>query len=429
VVAVRTSNMGHRNGLVLRYYAFKVTNTAGFYLPVYFLFLRDQGYALAFLGLVSAAFSYSLVAVEIPTGYIGDLIGRRGSLAVGAVVRAGVVAAYPFAGSKTAYLALHALWAVGWAFRSGTQDAWLYEVLKSTCDEDEYARIDGRANSLLLVVSAATAIAGGFMYTIEPAAPFLANAAVALAGLPILYTFPAVETDGDDETFGFRDAIVLLRAQTRRREIRYFVAYAAVFAAVFAATRPFEQPMLRSVGVPIAGLGVLYAGFKLVSAGAAASAGVVEDRLGVRGTFAVLPAIYGFVFAVVLVVPVAIVPVVFLNRAIRTVTRPIQNKYLNDRLDDVGRATVLSGASMALSVVSGTGKLVNGHVTDALGAIDGVAVAGVGAAGLGALIWLATDPVRDHGRDADARSDDAVDDEQAPLIGPEPAADGGRQCD
>ncbi|NHN42383.1 MFS transporter [Halorubellus sp. JP-L1] len=403
--------MKRPNGLVLRFYAFKVTNASGFYLPIYFVFLQDKGFDLAFLGLLSATFSLSLVAVEIPTGYLGDLVGRRGSLAVGAVVRAAVMASFPFLPSKPAYLALFGVWAIGWAFRSGTQDAWLYEVLQSTCDEDEYARVDGRANTLVLGTSAVAAVLGGLMYTVEPAAPFLANAALALVGLPILYTFPPIETDADEQAFGVRDAVVLLRAQARRPEVRWFVAYAAVFATAFAATRPFEQPMLRAVGVPIAGLGVLYAAFKLVSAGAASTSGYLEERLGVRGTFAVLPAVYALAFAVVYVVPVAIVPVVFLNRAINTAVRPIRNKYLNDRLDDVGRATVLSGASMALSVVSGLGKIVNGRVTDAIGPIDGVATASVVLAGVGALLWFAVDPVRSTGDESatdDATAEDAV---------------------
>lgn len=429
--------MSERNGLVVRYYAYKVTNTAGFYLPIYFVLLQDKGFAVSFVGFVSAAFSFALVAVEIPTGYVGDVLGRRGSLAVGATVRAGVVAAYPFVGTKPAYVALHVLWAVGWAFRSGTQDAWLYEVLKSTCDEDEYARIDGRANSLLLGVSAIGAILGAVMYTFEPAAPFLVNAAIALAGLPILYTFPAVETAGDDERFGIRDAVALLRAQANRPELRYFVAYAAIFGAVFAATRPFEQPMLQAVGIPVAGIGVLYAGFKLVSAVAASSAGFVEDTLGVRGAFAVLPAVYGLAFATVLFVPLAIVPLVFLNRAINTVLRPIRNKYLNDRLEDVGRATVLSGASMALSVTAGAGKVLNGAITDTLGVLDGVATAGIVAAGLGAGLWLLTHPVRDAGTGdhageadttttVDGAAPDRTDDE---FIGPEPQPDGGCPSD
>jgi predicted MFS family arabinose efflux permease len=399
--------MRRPNGLVLRYYAFKLTNASGFYLPIYFVFLQDKGFDLAFLGVLSATFSFALVAVEIPTGYLGDALGRRGSLAVGAGIRAVVMAAFPFVPSKAGYVVLFAVWSTGWAFRSGTQDAWLYEVLESTCDEDEFARVDGRANALVLGVSAIAATLGGLMYTVEPVAPFLANAALALVGLPILYSFPAVDTVGSDEHFGVGDAVALLRAQTRRPEVRWFVAYAAVFATAFAAVRPFEQPMFRAVGVPVAGLGVLYAAFKAVSAGAASLSGTIEDRFGVGGTFAALPAIYGVAFAAVVVVPVAVVPVVFLNRAIRTITRPIQNQYLNDRLKSVGRATVLSGASMALSLVSGAGKLVAGQVTDGLGAIDGVAAFGVGVAVLGALIWFATDPVCATSVD-DAAGEDAA---------------------
>jgi hypothetical protein len=62
---------------------------------------------------------------------------------------------------------------------------------------------------------------------------------------------------------------------------------------------------------------------------------------------------------------------------------------------------------MALSIVTGAGKVVAGQVTDALGAVDGVAAFGLGVTALGAVIWLATDPVRAPGVD-DAAPDDAA---------------------
>ena len=40
----------------------------------------------------------------------------------------------------------------------------------------------------------------------------------------------------------------------------------ALFAWLFGVTRTFEQPALDAVGVPVVGVGFLYAGFKTVSA-------------------------------------------------------------------------------------------------------------------------------------------------------------------
>lgn len=382
-------------GLILRYYAFRMTNSAGFYVPIAVLYLLDQGYGLDFVGLAYAVFSFAMVAAEIPTGYVGDWLGRRGSLAVGSSLRTATLVGYVVADSPLAYLAVHVLWATGWAFRSGTQDAWLYEVLKARFDADEYARVDGRGSSILLVTSAAAAIAGAFLYGVDPALPFLANAGLAALGLPILFTFPAVATEtSDDEVFTVREAVSVLRLQVGRPELRWLVAYLALFSGLFSVTRVFEQPALDAVGIPVAGFGVLYAGFKLVSAGAAATAGWFEEHLGARTMFALLVPAVGLAYASVALVPLLVVPLLFFNRGRRIVTRPIRNKYLNDRLDDVGRATVLSGASMVLSLSAGVAKVVGGWLAASTGPVAFLPWAGVAVAAAAGLLWSATRPVR-----------------------------------
>ncbi|WP_255149363.1 MFS transporter [Halorarius halobius] len=384
-------------GVIWRYYAFRATNSAGFYLPVAIVFLQAK-FDLAFVGLAYAVFSFGMVAAEVPTGYVGDWLGRRGSLAVGVVLRVGVLAAYPFLETQAAFLALHVAWAAGWAFRSGTLDAWLYELLADCCDEDEFARVDGRGSTVVLATSAVAAVLGALLYLVDPALPFLVNAALQLLGLPILYTFPAVATEmSDEEVFTVREALAMLRVQAGRPAIRWVVAYLGLFAALFSVTRTFEQPMLQSVGVPVVGLGVVYAAFKLVSAAVASTAGWFEERLGARGVFRLLVPVYGLAFAAVAVFPVLVVPALFLNRSLSTVTRPIRNQYLNDRLDDVGRATVLSGVSMVLSVGSGTAKLAAGPVAQSMGAVDFLPWAGGLTAVVAAVLWLATSPVRAGG--------------------------------
>jgi MFS family permease len=394
--------MSDSRTLIWRYYLFQTTNSAGFYLPVAIYFLVDHGYGTDFVLFSYAVFSLAGVAVEIPTGYLGDLVGRRGSLALGAGLRAASIAAYPFAvASPVAVLGLHVTWAAGRAFRSGTEDAWLYEVLDARFDAEEYARIEGRGSSVLLATSAGAAIAGGLLYTVDPAYPFLANAGLALLGLPVLATFPAIATagdgDGDDEVFGVRDAAGVLALQARRPGVRWLVAYAALFMALFSVTRSLEQPALDAVGVPVAGLGVLYAAFKLVSAATAASAGWVQERLGVRRVFALLVPAYLVAYAAIAVAPLAVLPVLFFNRSRRLVTRPVRNQYLNDRLDDVGRATVLSGASMALSLAAAGAKFAVTPLAARLGPVGVLPYVGVGLALLAGGLWVTTTPVRAHG--------------------------------
>jgi hypothetical protein len=202
----------------------------------------------------------------------------------------------------------------------------------------------------------------------------------------------------DDDVLTVREATGVLRLQASRPAVRWLVAYAALFAALFSVTRSLEQPALEAVGVPVAGLGVLYAGFKLVSAGAAATTGWFRETLGIRRVFALLAPAYLVAYGALAVVPALVIPVLLFNRSRQTITAPLRNQYLNDRLAGVGRATVLSGAAMALSTASALAKFLVSAVAVGVGPIELLAPVGVGGALLAAVLWFATDPVRSPGR-------------------------------
>lgn len=382
---------------VWRFYAYRVSVSNGFWLPVGVLYLqRVRGFGLGEIGLIMGTFSVAMVAAEIPTGYVADRLGKRACLLLGNVVVAAFMVGYVLVESVGAYLALHVFWAFGWAFRSGTADAWLYELLAADGDDDEFARVRGRASTVRMGFEAVTAALAGALVVVDWSLPFLANAAVAVFGIPVLLSLPATTGDADDpeDRFTVGTAVETLRLQARRPDVRWFVAYVLLFSVLYQVSYTFEQPALDAVGIRASQLGVVYAGFKLVAAGAASTAGWVGDRLGVRTVFGLLAPLWAVAFLGVAVAPVAIVPVLFLNRAVHAVTRPIRNQYLNDRIDDVGRATVLSGVSMVGMTTGGIAKFVAGEVADAVGLIRFFVVAGVAIAVTGAVLWLVASPVR-----------------------------------
>ena len=378
----------------------------GPYLPVYVIFLLDKGYGLEFIALMQAVFSVVLLAAELPAGYLGDRLGRRWTLVGANLFRVAGVAAYVVAASPGQFLFLKVLTGVSWALRSGAQDAWLYELLAAHDDPDAFVHVSSRGRTALMATSAVGAIVGGVLYQLNPAFPFLLTAALGALTLPVLLTFPAAEgaeeaadevpteTDPAADALTVRQAVRTLRTELGRPSIRWVVAYSVLLFLMFDLSRTFEQPAMDAVGVSVAGMGVLYAGFKLASAAAASTTGWLTDRLGLRRTLALGVPVLGAAYATVLVVPVAVVPVLFLYRGARSVLKPVRNQYLNDRLEDAGRATVLSGVSMALSLVGAVARLVGGEIAAAIGPVAFVAAAGVGLSVAAGVLWLAVSPVR-----------------------------------
>lgn len=385
--------MKRQNRITWTYYLFRATTSYGFIVPFSVVYISRQEYGLDVIGYTQAAFLFAIVAMEIPAGYVADRVGRRASLALGNALTAVVMGGYPFVASVEGWVGLYVLWGVAWSFHSAIGDAWLYDFLEGTGDSATFASTSGRAESVELAVSAVAAVTAGVLFTVDPDLPFFANAALAAAGIPLVVTLPAAR-DGAAATVSVRAVLRALRLQLRRPEVRWIVAYSALFNVLFSATRWLEQPALEAVGFPLAGFGVLYASFKLVSAGATLTTGRIQKSLGPRLFFLALVPVCGFAYGTVALVPAFVVPVIYLRRVFDRVSSPIRNQYLNDRLEESGRATVLSGASMVLSLASGLFSAVLGGVAEATGPTTFLPVAGVVVALVAGALWLGTSPIR-----------------------------------
>jgi len=63
---------------------------------------------------------------------------------------------------------LYVCWSAGYNFRSGSEDAWLYDTtLTDGRSEDAFANVRGRGESIALAIGAAAAITGGYLGSID----------------------------------------------------------------------------------------------------------------------------------------------------------------------------------------------------------------------------------------------------------------------
>jgi MFS family permease len=375
------------------YYAYQTTTANGFWIPYAYVYLLELGFGEATFGFANAAFLFTMVAAEIPAGYVGDRFGRRVSLGVGNLLATAVFGLYAFVGSTPQIVALFAVWGVGYAFHSAAGEAWLYDLLDGSDTTDEFARVSGRSETASLLSSAGGALAATPLYWVNPALPFLANALLSGVGIAVLAALPSTG-DGPETTFSARRVVRMLRAQARRPEIRWLVVYTALFNPLLSMTRWLEQPALKAAGVPLAGFGALYASFQVVSAAGTWTTGWLQDSVGPKRFFLLLAPLVGLAYGLVAVVPAFVVPVVYLRRVLARVVGPLRNQYLNDRFDGASRATMLSGVSMVLTLASGVSAAVFGPIAEAMGPLAFLPRAGIVVTSLAALLWVVTNPVR-----------------------------------
>jgi MFS family permease len=217
---------------VATYYAYTVTTYAGFTTAIWILFVRAQGLSFAAVGVLNSVWWAGIVLGEIPTGYLGDRLGRRNSMLLGTGIVTAMTVAMAHSSTLRQFAVVYGLWALGQTFRSGSDDAWLYEVLREREGGGDFARMKGRATGIGLAVGAVAAPAGGVLADVDFQLPFYATAAVTGLGIPILLTVPAADA-GPDSSFDVRTALGVIRRQLARPPLRAFVLYFGLLFGVF----------------------------------------------------------------------------------------------------------------------------------------------------------------------------------------------------
>lgn len=377
-----------RSTVVRRYFLYKAAATLGFLSPVWVVLLEQRGLSFTSIALLDAAFFATIVFAEIPTGYVGDRIGRRNALVVSSVAVGVSAVGFGFAQTTVEFLVVYVAWGVAQTFRTGNESAWLYDTLAETDETGAFSRIRGRGQAALFGVTAVAALTGGYLATQNLVWPFLATGAANLVAGVVLLTLPEPEVEAEAQAFGLRDAVRAILRLTRPG-LRGFVAFVALFLAVGWTADLYVQPISTRAGVSLVGLGGIYAVMTAGSAITSNYAGAVRDRFGGTRTILVLPFVAGVGYVLFAATAAVAVPAFVLARGLLSLAQPLAEHHVNEHTPSLGRATVLSGFSMAVSLGTIPLKLVSGPMADELGLFTTVAVLGVillgGAAGLGVL--------------------------------------------
>lgn len=387
---------------VLKYYLYKSTKAVEFYRPIMYLFFLAQGLNFTQIAILESIYNLTTLLGEIPTGYIGDRVGRRNSLLTGTALISLTLIGIGLSSSFWALATLYVCWSMGYNFRSGSEDAWLYDTLTDDLSEDQFAHVRGRGESVALAIGAGAAIIGGYLGSIDLSYPWFVAAGVTAIGVFVLLTIdePATYERTDTTALSFRRTLSIIRRTISERNIRafvlyYYVLYAAVTYLVFVFLQPIFETIVLDFGVSQSQvrslLGWFYAAYSLFGAGLSYYTGAIRARLGLRTWFLWLPFVVGGALVGMYFVPVLALPTFLLIRGLSDVTRSFAGQYINDRIETMGRATVLSAMAMVSGLAVVPFQLGSGVISDVVSPLFALAVAGVVlvVSSAGILLWEA----------------------------------------
>ncbi|QLG48479.1 MFS transporter [Natrinema halophilum] len=402
---------------VTKYYLFKATEAVEFYRPVMYLYFLSQGLSFTQIVVIEALYNVTTVLGEIPTGYVGDRIGRRNSLLVGTALITTTLVGIAFASSFVAFAVLFICWSFGYNFRSGTEDAWVYETLTDVSASGEFSHVRGRGESIALTVGVGASLVGGYLGGLDFTYPFLVAAFFTGIGLLVIVTLdePTTYEESGSSEMGLREARDVVTQTIGQRRLRsfivyYFVLFSAVTYLVFIFLQPVFESVLTDLNMNLTValprldrsdpytiiistedvetlLGIYYAAINLASAAISYRISLVRDRIGLRRWFVGVPLVVGgLLMAMAFVPPIAIVAL-FVGWTSVEPTRVLAGQYINDRIETLGRATVLSAMAMVSALTVIPFQLGSGMISDAVSPLIALSVAG-GVLVVGSLILL-----------------------------------------
>lgn len=155
------------------------------------------------LGIVDGVgFGFALV-LEIPTGAIGDLLGKKKTLIFSTLASTIGVFTITFAHSMSGIFIGWIVSQLGYALFSGNGEALLYDTMKELGKEDKFDKTISKVDAISMYTFAITALIGGFLYKVNIYLPHILWGVGYL--LAFFLTFFLVEPKIDTIKFSFKN--------------------------------------------------------------------------------------------------------------------------------------------------------------------------------------------------------------------------------
>lgn len=167
------------------FYVINFLVTLDFVIPIWVAF------HLKFLDYTQIAFLTALLfglatALELPTGALADLLGRKWTIAIGWIFQGLGHASIAFAFNFESFLAGYLIVAVGVALVSGANVAMAYDTFKELKREKDYSRFVAISSTFLRMGLAVGTFMGGYIYLIDFRLPYLLMGLTQISAVPLV---------------------------------------------------------------------------------------------------------------------------------------------------------------------------------------------------------------------------------------------------
>lgn len=377
----------NRNVSLYKWYV--LFNEPLFWGPVLIISLQKLGHmTLSDIYFMESAVVIICVLLDIPSGTLADIIGKRTMLIFGRILL--FISICLFAGMSSPLLAWTAniAWAIGYSFQSGADVSLLYSSLKNGGHHTQFKKVEGRAVGSRFLLMACCALIVSALVTIHPRLPLIFS--IIPMGIPLIISFRFKEST-QTKKYSASEQIRILKAGVfcalRNKHIRWIIGFSAFIAGTSKIWFFTYNPYFERVGIHIAYYGFIFFLINIVawvsSRYAHQMANLTTERNSILWMIACI-AIPILLMGLFPFWPLAYL--ILFQNLVRGFMSPFLGDFINKHIDtEEIRATVLSVRSSTTNTVSIFALAWFGFMTGQFSLLSSLSILGIIALGIGAL--------------------------------------------
>lgn len=178
------------------FYIMEFFSSLYFLIPIWVAF-ELRYVSLSQLATLEIIIFASQIILELPTGALADLLGKKPTIFLGMLISGASFVAFGLSSSFNDLLFSCLLTGIGYSLRSGAKEAMLFDTLKQVGKENIFDKISSKLSMIFQIGMAAATLVGGFLSLIHFRLPSIATGiAIMFGSLFVLFLFePTIDTE------------------------------------------------------------------------------------------------------------------------------------------------------------------------------------------------------------------------------------------
>ncbi|MCL5011995.1 MAG: MFS transporter [Patescibacteria group bacterium] len=340
---------------------------------------------------MEAAVIIICVLLDIPSGALADLIGKKKMLIMGRILLLASIAGFATMSSPFMAWVSDIIWAVGYSFQSGADVAFIYASLKSRNSHRLFKKIEGRAAGLRFILMAVCSLAVSGLVLIHPRLPIIISVIPMTIPLILATQFQEpTSTETYNAAKQFRLITTGIVSVVKNIKMRWIVGFSAGIAGISKIWFFTYNPYFEKVGIPIAYYGFIFFLLNLVAWFSSYYAYYITNILSEKGVMVYMVGCIAIPILLMGMFPIwPFAYLVLLQNLVRGIVKPYLGDFMNRHVfSEETRTTILSVQSSASNLVSITALYCFSFITQKLNLLPSLIILGIVALSIGSLgMW------------------------------------------